>query len=351
MRTPSMKIAGVLSVMWFQSTFLMGQTLLKQVSLKKFGIAPANYSGIVQVAPDSFAVIDDKSAMDGFIPFRIIQNSVTGEIEQVSADTLHCDRRALATDKERSRTDCEDITYVPEWDTYFIASEAEQEIYEYDAAGKRTGRCLNIPEQFSPQRIRHNGGFESVTYNSRTRLFWTTTEQPLSGEEGTVRPMLRVQSFTDDLQPSSQLAYRMEAPLLKPGKYYTHGIPALLALEDGRLLVMERELSVPQKYIGSKTQIRVFVVDPSKTEAIAPTTVMKTLGEAQILKKRELFSFTTHIQPGKINYGNYEGMAFGAKLADGRQTLLLISDSQAGAGNGLYRLKDYIKVVILPETF
>ena len=50
---------------------------------------------------------------------------------------------------------------------------------------------------------------------------------------------------------------------------------------------------------------------------------------------------------GQLNYANYEGMCLGPKLNDGRQTLILINDSQAGAGNSLYRLKDYIKIIIL----
>ncbi len=346
-----LNVASALGLMWLQSTFLFGQTILKQVNLKKFGVVPANYSGIVRVAPDSFAVIDDKSALDGFIPFRIIQDRITGQIREVHAGTLRCDAALPADKEDRANADCEDIAYVPEWNTYFIVSEKWQRVYEYDAKGHRTGRQLSVPSQFLPDRIQRNSGFESLTFNERTGLFWVTTEAPLKGEEGTVRPMLRLQSFGKDLQPSSQWAYRMEAPLMKPGKYYAHGVSAMLALDDGRLLVLERELTVPTKYIGSKTKIRVFVVNPSKTEPIDSLATLKTLNEARILKKHEVFSFVTNIRPGKLNYGNYEGMALGAKLADGRQTLLLICDSQAGAGNGLYQLKDYIKVVVLPEYF
>lgn len=344
-------LISTLGQLLLQSTLISGQTVLKQVNLKKFGIAPANYSGIVHVAADSFAVVDDKSAADGFIPFRIVQDKETGQIKEVYASPLQCDHTALSTNSERSKADCEDITYVPEWNTYFIASEAWQKVYEYDDKGCRTGRQLSIPSQFSSDRIHPNCGFESLTYNQQTGLFWTTTEAPLIGEEGTVRPMLRLQSFNRDLQPASQWAYRMEAASMKPGKYYAHGVSAMLALDDGRLLVLERELTVPTKYIGAKTRIRLFVINPTKTEPIDSLTTLKTLNEARILKKHELFSFVTNIKIGKLNYANYEGMALGAKLADGRQSLLLICDSQAGAGNGLYQLKDYIKVIILPEYF
>ena len=50
---------------------------------------------------------------------------------------------------------------------------------------------------------------------------------------------------------------------------------------------------------------------------------------------------------GRKNFANYERMCLGPKLADGGQTVLLVSDSQGRAGNSLFRLKDYIKVLVI----
>ena len=58
--------------------------------------------------------------------------------------------------------------------------------------------------------------------------------------------------------------------------------------------------------------------------------------------------FTTKFTPFNQSFANYEGMCLGAQLADGRQTLLLVNDSQSGYGKGPFHLKDYIKVLILP---
>ena len=41
-------------------------------------------------------------------------------------------------------------------------------------------------------------------------------------------------------------------------------------------------------------------------------------------------------------------MCLGPKLANGRQTILLIADSQNRTGNAFFHLKDYIKVLLLP---
>ena len=327
------------------------QQLLKQTDMGRFGIPAANYSGLVHLAVDSFAVIDDKSEVDGFYIFHIHQNENDGHIEFVSRGNLKGDRAALSTDLQRAHADCEDITFVPEWGTYFIASEGLQEVYEYDGAGHRTGRKLNIPEQFALKNIRSNCGFEALTFNEHTGLFWLTSETPLPKDGGDSVGIVRLQSFEKNLEPDHQWAYRMESPQLQPGQYYAHGIPAMLALDDGRLLVMERELTVPPAYLGAQTHIRVFVVNPDRTKSITTDTDLKTLSDDQILSKKELFSFSTYLNLGQLNYGNYEGMSWGTRLRDGRRTLLLVCDSQAGAGNIFYHLKDYLKVVVLPEDF
>ena len=74
-------------------------------------------------------------------------------------------------------------------------------------------------------------------------------------------------------------------------------------------------------------------------------------GDGGDLTKRPLYAFSTGIRfLGKKNFANYEGMCLGPKLADGRQTLLLIADSQNRAGKFLFHLKDYIKVVLIGES-
>ena len=112
------------------------------------------------------------------------------------------------------------------------------------------------------------------------------------------------------------------------------GVPALTALDDGRLLVLEREVYVPkgslwEKLQGAFTDIHIYVVDP----------VNDTAG---ILRKSLLCTFTT----GALNLANFEGMCLGPVLPDGRRTLVLIADSQKGSG-GL--TNEYVKVILLTD--
>jgi hypothetical protein len=112
---------------------------------------------------------------------------------------------------------------------------------------------------------------------------------------------------------------------------YVFGVPALTALDDGRLLVLEREVYVPQGSLWDKlqeafTDIHIYVVDPAHDPA-------------GLLRKSLLCSFTT----SALNLANFEGMCLGPVLPDGRRTLVLIADSQKGSG-GL--TNEYVKVIL-----
>ena len=112
---------------------------------------------------------------------------------------------------------------------------------------------------------------------------------------------------------------------------------------------MERELSIPKNYNRAQCHIRLFSVKPSKGQAIAETSLpLREANTNSFLQKKLLYAFRTGIRLfGKKNFANYEGMCLGPKLADGRQTILLVADSQNRAGNSLYHLKDYIKVIVI----
>ena len=156
--------------------------------------------------------------------------------------------------------------------------------------------------------------------------------------------------FQQTSKAYKQYIYEIDSPIFnKKYKTYTFGVPAITILDDGRLLIMERELCVKKNYINSFTKIKIFIVYPiSDFSKKASADTLKEYKLDPILKT-EVCSFSTHLKLGKINFGNYEGMCLGRKLNDGRQTIILISDSQDGAGNIIYRLKDYLKVIVINE--
>jgi len=315
-----------------------GQQLKRQTNISRMGVKPGNYSGITHYADNLYAVVSDKDDTHAFSLFHIIIDPEKGKVknvEEMSYGSLSPTGQSptLST----AVRDAEAICYRPSTQTFFVACEANQRIVEYDKDGHPTGKELKIPPEFGLDGIQHNKGFESLTYNASTHRFWTTTEAPLLNDREQHPLTLRLQSFDEQLAPAGQFLYQMDPPRKnKHMRDFAHGVSELLALDDGRLIVLERELLVTPHYLGSYCTIKLYVTEQ-------PTI------EGTVLQKQLITQFTTHLRFGQLNLANYEGMCLGPQLNDGRQTLLLINDSQNRMGNRFYRLKDYLKVVMLQK--
>lgn len=330
-------------------------TLLPQKALHLWGIKAANYSGIAAIGNSRYAVVSDKEKRDGFYIFTIEQNAENGQIEYVIADTLR-GTLPLSTDTlGTSLRDAEGIAYFPLANTVFISFEGDQSIQEYNLDGSPTGRGLHIPQEFQTSNIYPNLGFEALAYDSIAGRFWTTSESTLRSDGPTAnidRPLvynlLRLQSFNNDLLPQAQFAYRMDRiKSTRAGQTFSYGVPSVCPLPDGRLLVLERELRVSPNYLSSHVECKIFVVNPNESYQIDAYTDLTTLDPNRFMIKKLVANFKTRLSGLAYNFANFEGMCLGKTLNDGRQTLLLISDSQGGAGRNGFRIKDYLKVIVL----
>lgn len=330
---------------------------LKQVPLSKWNIGTAQYSGIAPLGGNRYAVVSDKEPTDGFFTFRIDQNATTGEVVSVYLESFNGNPQPRVDANGISIRDCEGVAYLPSTQTIFISGEGDQEVLEYAMSGTPTGRKLNVPTIFSLKNIVPNYGFEALTYDTATHRFWTTTESmlPIDGEAaGPLHPeaqnLLRLQSFNDDLQPVAQYAYRMDKGRNEDfGKIYVMGVPEMTALPDGRLLVLEREANVTHGGLSSEARCKLYIVDPRTGWQIDSSTSLQQLDTNHFLVKKLLADWTTKAQPFNLTFANYEAMCLGRTLNDGRRTLLLLCDSQGGYHKGPFRLKDYIKVIVLGE--
>ena len=303
-------------------------TVLKQKAFPKT-VSAGNYSGITWLGASRYAIANDKSPTAGFYLMTIETDSITGELLTVREDTF-------LTSGLPNR-DEEGICYMPQNQTVFVSGEADQEILEYNLQGQLTGRKLNIPEIF--KTAYKNGGFEALTYQSETHRFWTTSEFTLKADgemptiEQKIKNRLRLQSFGDDLQPKEQYWYESDSTTIKKQKGRSIvGVSGLAALDDGRIVVLEREMYFPKKQIGSFAHVKLYVVNPTLHKP------------GEILSKTLLTEFRTKVNLTRRSFANYEGICVGPKLADGRQVLILVCDSQ-----NQYRgvLKDWFKTVIL----
>ena len=251
---------------------------------------PGNYSGIAVLGNDRYAVVSDKSEEDGFYILRITIDSIRGRISTFENEGFRS--------SGIPNRDIEGICYRPSTNTIFISGERDNEVYEYTLDGQRTGQRLEMPAIF--KQADHNYGLESLTYDTRRHLFYTTTERPLRGDS-----LLRIQSFDDDLKPQRFYFYRPDAPI---SRKYFQGVSELCALEDGRLLVLERQIRVPKLKIGASTTIRIYEVTPS---------------DETMLEKKLLMEFRTRLNLTSRKFANYEGLC---QIMP--NLLLLIADSQ-----------------------
>ena len=276
-------------------------------------VPAGNYSGITWLGDDRYAVVNDKSATAGFHLMTIRIDDTTGDIKEVRADSF-------MTSGQPNR-DEEGVCYVPHTKTVFVSGEADGYILEYNLNGQLTGRQLNVPGIF---RFAHsNGGFEALTYNAATHRFWTTTENTLKvdGQEPSIKRkianLLRFQSFDDNFQPREQYWYMSDSSAVQgeEGKS-TLGVSGLAALDDGQIIVLEREIHQTPKYIGSSVHVKLYVVNPSTQRA------------NDLLQKQLIAEFRTKINITDRNFANYEGICVGPQLKDGRIVLLLVADSQ-----------------------
>jgi hypothetical protein len=252
-------------------------------------LPPGNYSGICCIGDGRFAVVDDKAAEDGFYVFRIAIDEKKGRIIDIENEGYRS--------SGLPNRDMEGICYCPSTQTLFISGETDNEVYEYSLDGQRTGRQLAMPPEF--KKASKNCGLEALTYDCRRHLFFTTTEQPLPGDT-----LLRIQTFGDDLQPRQQYLYRPD-----DAEGQIHGVSAMCALDDGRLLVMERQIRVPKLKLGARAVTHIY-------EIVLPD-------EGGIVEKRLVKEIKTRLSLTSRRFANCEGIC---EPSPG--LLLIVADSQ-----------------------
>lgn len=302
-----------------------------------------NYSGITYIGKESekhkFAVVDDKENGGGIVFFKIPIDEAYGDI---TASGIEKSIPEGTSGSAVTGKDNEDVVLVD--GALWVAAEGDQSIQKYNAStGAALGESFSIPADMGTSRITSNAGFEALTYNATTGKYWTTTELPLTAD--TFLPRLhRLQRFDSSHNPDARYLYQMDEPTPEAAadpnpKAYAFGIPAMVALPDGRLIILEREVYVPDfpstladlddeiiQKLKDKTfaKVKLYVVDPVHDKA-------------GVLRKKLFTQFQTGIEamsktPPEFSasFANYEGMCLGPVLADGKITLILIADAQGG---------------------
>lgn len=354
LRTPLLCLAAALLWGLFGLSASARQTdVLRRVLLSHWGIAPHNFSGIAPLGNERYAVVSDKDTAAGFYVWHIEQDSLTGEVVRITDEGF----RPHVASAGAPQPDYEGVAFEPARERVWIADEATQQIRAFARSGQPTGDSLRIPAAVSAAAIRPNRGFEALTFSPTESQLWTAPEEPpradppsvaVAGEEEPATGgVIELLGFSPSGSLQRRVPYAIE-PSAPSGivRVHLNGVPALCALPDGSLLVLERELLVPRRYLGSWCAVRLFRV-AARDMAAASTGETSTRSP---VRKQLLTRWITRLRCFRFDLANYEGLCLGRRLHDGRQTLLCVSDAQGGAGRWFLRLRDALRVIVLPSV-
>ncbi|MBN3907805.1 MAG: phytase [Nostoc sp. NMS1] len=253
--------------------------------------------------------------------------------------------------------------------TVFISSEGEVNptagrvtnpfIKEFSLTTGQEVRSLFIPSKFLPvvQDTNNNGivdagdtqtsgvynnlAFESLTITPDQKTLFTATENALSQDglkasltSGSPSRILQYNLVTG--QPEKEYLYITdaipEAPNPSTGSA-DNGLADLLAIDNrGTFLALERSFAQ-----GVGNTIKIYEVSLQGATDISFYDSLNSLSAEQLAaikpaQKRLLLNLTDLNLPTDANHpitgvDNIEGLAFGPKLADGRQSIVLVSDN------------------------
>ena len=195
---------------------------------------------------------------------------------------------------------------------------------------------LPVPQAFMPTAdhssgVRPNLAFESATLPPNGNVLFTATENALYQDgpaatttTGSPSRIMRYDMKTGQLD--RQWIYWTD-PVLEPSSIFSvNGIDELLALNNEFLISMERSFSVGAP--GTGNSIKLYKVAlPGATNVNGVDSLAGQLDSIRPAEKTLLFDLDTL----GIPLDNVEGLTLGPKLADGRQSVVLVSDNNFAA--------------------
>ncbi len=247
--------------------------------------------------------------------------------------------------------------------TVFISSEGQVNapnqirvnpfVNEFSLTSGQQVQSLPIPTKFLPDspigtnQLRgtyDNLAFESVALTPNQNTLITASENALfqDGPRGTATNGSRSRILKYNLAtglPGKEFLYNTDPVAVAPNPatgFATAGLVELLALDNtgNHLLALERSFSsgVP----GTGNTIKLYEVNLEGATNIKNINSLKALSPAEFnniqpAQKQLLLNFDQLNLPEGLD--NVEGMTFGPTLADGRRSLVLVSDDNFNPGN------------------
>lgn len=276
-----------------------------------------------------------------FAPPRVFTGALTVEpkIEWTIAESHEL--KNIPDVKKLTRTlDPEGFVRLPsgEW---LVTSEADTDrkpresnrLMKFTSDGKYVAD-FDFPSEIQPEKTgrqtkgtMNNFGPEGLSICPDGSL-WTAIERPLVQAKDSAVRFDRWEQKDGVFTAKDVRFYEPERPVSSENELL-RGVSDILCLPDGKLLVLERSATITAKGLGFGGGI--FTADCAKDKCV----------KSEVLHfGRDLAKLRDH-KP----VANFEGLAFGPVLKDGRKTVLMISDDNFSGSSG-----SELVVMTLKET-
>jgi hypothetical protein len=300
------------------------------VALSSGATAAAELSGLTYAGGTSYYAVGDNGATSIWTA-DIAVNAATGQIS--SASVTGSISAGLGNDSEG-------IAFRSGTSSVFVSNEVGSTIKEFSISSGANLSSVTVPAIYS--NLQGNFGLESLSLGGGN--LWTANEEALTNDGAlsstSAGSWVRLQRFDGTMGASGQWAYRTD-PISAVNSSRTvecSGVSDLLALPTGELLVLERELAYDA---ASPFRSRLYEVDFTGASSDVDGVADLSSGVFTAVSKTLLWQ-------GNFLTENFEGITLGPTLADGSQSILLISDNGSGANGQTQSL--YALTGVVPES-
>jgi len=186
---------------------------------------------------------------------------------------------------------------------------------------------FNMHMKSIQQGPRQNGAFEGLSFLDNYKKLLVSVEEPLY-EDGSRAGLkdssgwIRIIKFnTKTKRPEAQYAYQIDPiayPPDPPEAFKINGVPDILALNNRQILIIERSFSTGRR----ACTIKVYLGELDKATDVSKLLSLTNANVEPVSKKLIL-----NMDNLGIYIDNIEGITLGPKLANGRQTLIFVSDN------------------------
>ena len=175
--------------------------------------------------------------------------------------------------------------------------------------------------------VRDNLGFEGLSFAADGQSLWAAIEAPLL-QDGPVADFVagahnRITRFGRDGQVLAQYVYPLEkvAAIAGPTRFAENGISEILAIDEHRLLVIERA-GVQDAQAAFHEFVCVFEMDVRGATDVKDVAALAGASYTPASKRLVLDMNTL----GLPRLDNIEGISWGPTLANGHASLVMVSD-------------------------